>query len=302
MKPKKRCAIYTRKSHEEGLEQAFNSLDAQREAGVDYIRSQKHEGWEVIERQYDDGGFTGGNMKRPGLQALLDDIECGRVDIVLVYKVDRLSRSIHDFAVLMKQFEDSGVSFVSVTQQFNTTTSMGRLTLNMLLSFAQFEREVTGERIRDKLAATKKKGYWVGGTPPLGYRLEEKQLHINPEEAKLINKIFQDYLHIPSLIKLAESLNAKGYTTKYCKRASGKQYGGKPITPKYLYRIKNNKLYIGKIEHKDKVWAGLHEPIIALSLCQSVHTKIESRNNQALYRWENTHLLKGKLAHMKTSQ
>ncbi|MEM6553981.1 MAG: recombinase family protein [Planctomycetota bacterium] len=163
-----RCAIYTRKSNEEGLDQAFNSLDAQREAGVDYVKSQKHEGWQAIDRHYDDCGFSGGNMDRPGLKQLLDDIQRGRIDVVVVYKVDRLSRSLHDFSRMMQTFDEHGVSFVSVTQQFNTTTSMGRLTLNMLLSFAQFEREVTGERIRDKIAATKKKGLWVTGQPPLG--------------------------------------------------------------------------------------------------------------------------------------
>ena len=183
----KLCAIYTRKSNEEGLEQAFNSLDAQRQAGIDYVKSQQHEGWQVIDEHYDDGGFTGGNMDRPGLKRLLSDIKHGHsggVDVVVVYKVDRLSRSLHDFARMMQIFDEHEVSFVSVTQQFNTTTSMGRLTLNMLLSFAQFEREITGERIRDKLAATKKKGLWVGGQPPLGYRLEDSPPAHHPRRSR----------------------------------------------------------------------------------------------------------------------
>ncbi|MEM6852803.1 MAG: recombinase family protein, partial [Planctomycetota bacterium] len=209
-----RCAIYTRKSHEEGLDQAFNSLDAQREAGVDYIHSQKHEGWEVSATRYDDGGYTGGNIKRPALARLLSDIEqgtSGGIDVVVVYKVDRLSRSLSDFAGMMKLFEQHNVSFVSVTQQFNTTNSMGRLTLNMLLSFAQFEREVTGERIRDKIAATKKKGLWVGGRPPLGYRLEDRRLHIVPPEAELVQEIFRGYLDTDgSLLELADRLNRQG--------------------------------------------------------------------------------------------
>ena len=189
-----RCAVYTRKSSEEGLEQSFNSLDAQREACEAYILSQRHEGWHVVSTRYDDGGFSGGNMERPGLKRLLEDITAKKIDTVVVYKVDRLTRSLADFAKIVEQFDKQGVSFVSVTQQFNTTTSMGRLTLNVLLSFAQFEREVTGERIRDKIAASKRKGMWMGGVVPLGYDLEDRHLVVNPEEAKRVKEIFEAYL------------------------------------------------------------------------------------------------------------
>ncbi|MEM8739545.1 MAG: recombinase family protein [Planctomycetota bacterium] len=291
----KRCAIYTRKSHEEGLDQAFNSLDAQREAGVDYVKSQRHEGWEVIDKQYDDGGFTGGNMDRPGLKELLQDIERGAVDVVVVYKVDRLSRSLHDFAQIMQRFDEQEVSFVSVTQQFNTTTSMGRLTLNMLLSFAQFEREVTGERIRDKLAATKKKGLWVTGQPPLGYRTVEKELVAIPEEADLVRRVFEGYLEQPSLIELAARLNHSGGTTKRWLSSRDRWHGGKPMTPKYLYRVLTNPLYIGKITHKDKVWPGQHKPIIPRKLWDQVQQAIDKREKQTRHRWDHPHLLKGKL-------
>lgn len=291
----RRCAIYTRKSHEEGLDQAFNSLDAQREAGIDYIKSQKHEGWTAIDKQYDDGGFTGGNMERPGLKELLQDIERGAVDVVMVYKVDRLSRSLHDFAQIMKRFDEQEVSFVSVTQQFNTTTSMGRLTLNMLLSFAQFEREVTGERIRDKLAATKKKGLWVTGQPPLGYKTVEKELVAISEEAELVRKVFEGYLEQESLIELAEQLNKAGCTTKHWLSSRGRWHGGKPLTPKYLYRVITNPLYIGKITHKDKVWPGQHKPIILRKLWDQVQQAIGKRERQTRHRWDHPHLLKGKL-------
>ncbi len=294
----KLCAIYTRKSNEEGLEQAFNSLDAQRQAGIDYIKSQKHEGWQVIDKQYDDGGFTGGNMDRPALKQLLTDIEHGHsggVDVVVVYKVDRLSRSLHDFAHMMQIFDEYKVSFVSVTQQFNTTTSMGRLTLNMLLSFAQFEREVTGERIRDKLAATKKKGLWVGGQPPLGYRLEDRQLHIIPDEANLIWKIYEGYLHNPSLIELTEELNEQGHTTKRWQSRKGNDHGGRRLTPKYLHRILTNPLYIGRIVHKDTTWKGQHAPIITRKLWSQVQQTIDKQQRQTRHRWTHPHLLKGKL-------
>jgi len=291
----KHCAIYTRKSSEEGLDQAFNSLDAQREAGVDYIRSQKHEGWQIIDQPYDDGGYSGGTTQRPALKHLLEDIERGDVDVVVVYKVDRLSRSLHDFAQMMKLFDDQKVSFVSVTQQFNTTTSMGRLTLNMLLSFAQFEREVTGERIRDKLAATKKKGMWVGGPPPLGYRLEDSKLVIISKEAELIRTIFRGYLKRPSLIGLAEQLNQQGHTTKHWVSTKGLEHGGKPLNPKYLYRILTHPLYIGKITHKEKVWQGRHKPIIDKPLWDKVHSVIQKQHRQTRHRWDHPYLLKGKL-------
>src|SRR5664280_3453607 len=201
-----RCAIYTRKSSEEGLEQAFNSLDAQREACEAYIQSQKHEGWQMIATHYDDGGYSGGNMDRPALKQLMDDIQAGKVSVVVVYKVDRLTRSLADFAKLVELFDQHGVSFVSITQSFNTTSSMGRLTLNVLLSFAQFEREVIGERVRDKIAASKRKGIWVGGPVPLGYRSVGKKLEVVPEDAALVRRIFADYLQLGSIGELAAAL------------------------------------------------------------------------------------------------
>ncbi|MBL4699891.1 MAG: recombinase family protein, partial [Phycisphaeraceae bacterium] len=296
--PPRRCAIYTRKSHEEGLEQAFNSLDAQREAGLDYIRSQKHEGWQVIDTHYDDGAYSGANIKRPAIQQLIDDIKLGNIDVIVVYKVDRLSRSLHDFAQLMKLFDEHNVSFVSVTQQFNTTTSMGRLTLNMLLSFAQFEREVTSERIRDKLAATKKKGLWVTGQPPLGYKAVNKELQEFPEDAKLVNLIFQGYLEFPggqSLLGLADHLNAQGHTTKQWTSTRGITHGGKPLTPKYLYRVLTNPIYIGKITHKQHVWPGKHKPIIPRKLWDQVQQAIDTQHRQTRHKWKHPYLLKGKL-------
>ncbi|MEQ9455160.1 MAG: recombinase family protein [Phycisphaeraceae bacterium] len=249
----KRCAIYTRKSQEEGLDQAFNSLDAQRESAPDYLRSQRHEGFEAIKAHYDDGGFSGGNTDRPALKKLLDDIDRGRVDVVVVYKVDRLSRSLHDFAQIMQRFDEKGVSFVSVTQQFSTTTSMGRLTLNMLLSFAQFEREVTGERIRDKIAATKKKGMWAGGQPPLGYRVENNILQIVPPEAEIVRAIFSGYLMHRSLLKLAEQLDQQGLRTRNWTSSKGKAHGGRRFSTNALHRTLTNRTYLGKITHKGKV-------------------------------------------------
>ena len=221
-----RCAIYTRKSTEEGLEQNFNSLDAQREACAVFIQSQRHEGWTLLTSEYDDGGYSGGSMDRPGLQRLLADIEAGRVDVVVVYKVDRLTRSLADFAKLVEIFDRRGVSFVSITQQFNTTTSMGRLTLNMLLSFAQFEREVTGERIRDKIAASKRKGLWMGGPVPLGYAVENRKLIVNEAEADVVRHIMRRYLELGSVVELADELNRQGYRTKVQQRTSGPHRGG----------------------------------------------------------------------------
>lgn len=296
-----RCAIYTRKSHEEGLDQAFNSLDAQREAGIDYIRSQKHQGWQAIETNYDDGGYSGGSMDRPALKALLKDISHHRVDVVVVYKVDRLSRSLHDFAQIMQAFDEHEVSFVSVTQQFNTTTSMGRLTLNMLLSFAQFEREVTGERVRDKIAATKKKGLWVGGQPPLGYRhIGDCKIAVEPTEAKLVRTIFEAYTKDQSLLGLATKLNDAGHTTKRWQSASsGRRHGGRPLDAKYIYRVLTNPAYVGKIRHtrggETKLWPGQHKPIIEAKLWQRVQELIQRREAADRKRVSSTHLLKGKL-------
>ncbi len=298
-----RCAVYTRKSNEEGLDLAFNSLDAQLEAGLDYIKSQKHEGWEAVKSRYSDGGFSGGTMKRPGLKQLLDDIDKSRIDVVVVYKVDRLSRSLGDFAKMMEVFDEKQVSFVSVTQQFNTSTSMGRLTMNMLLSFAQFEREVSGERIRDKIAATKKKGYWVGGTPPLGYRLqkenENKGIYILPEEAELVRKMFEMYVELGSPLAVANSLSEQGYTTKRWISKNGRVHGGKCITTKYVHGVLTNALYIGKITHtrsgKTDVYDGLHQPIIDQECWENAQQIMKKQKKSELHRWTHPHLLKGKI-------
>ena len=239
-KKKIRCAIYTRKSTEEGLEQDFNSLDAQREACEAYIKSQMHEGWVLIKKEYNDGGYSGGTMNRPAFQELLTDIEEDKVDIVVVYKVDRLTRSLMDFSKIIDIFDKHGTSFVSITQQFNTTTSMGRLTLNILLSFAQFEREVTGERIRDKIAASKKKGMWMSGCPPLGYKKENKKLVVEEKEAQKVKLIFDKYLDLQSVPKLMEYLKTENIKT----RSDKEFFKGE------LYHMLSNKVYIGKIVHK----------------------------------------------------
>jgi site-specific DNA recombinase len=231
------CAVYTRKSSEEGMEQEFNSLHAQREAGAAFIRSQQHEGWRLLAANYDDGGYSGGNLERPALKRLMADIRAGQVQTVVVYKVDRLTRSLSDFARLIELFEARGVSFVSVTQQFNTTTSMGRLMLNVLLSFAQFEREVTGERIRDKIAASKRKGMWMGGTPPIGYELKDKKLLVNNLQAQVVRQIFGRYAALKSVAKLCRELKEQSYRTKPFTSAGGRSYGGKPFTRGHLYRI-----------------------------------------------------------------
>ena len=292
---KQRCAIYTRKSHEEGLEQEFNSLDAQREAGSAYILSQKHEGWSLIETKYDDGGYSGGSMERPALKQLMEDIALQKIDVVIVYKVDRLSRSLHDFARMMDVFDKHQVSFVSVTQQFNTTTSMGRLTLNILLSFAQFEREVTGERIRDKISASKQKGMWMGGCPPLGYKVEDRKLVIEKEEAKLVQKIFESYAASPSLLKLCEQLNNEGHTTKRWLSQTDQWHGGDPIRPKYLHRILTHPVYRGLIRHKKQTYSGQHEAIIDKPLWDKVQAIIEENQHTTRYQWKSLYLLKGKI-------
>ena len=258
----RRCAIYTRKSSEEGLEQNFNSLDAQREACAAFIASQKHEGWELIETQYDDGGYSGGTMERPALQQLLDDIGNGLVDVVVVYKADRLSRALSDFAKMVEIFDAQDVSFVSVTQQFNTTTSMGRLTLNVLLSFAQFEREVTGERIRDKFAASKKKGIWMGGNVPLGYDIVDRKLVVNEQEAEQVRQKFERYLALGCVRKLRQELTTQGYVSKRRTSARGNVTGGKPFSRGSLYALLQNPTYIGDIRHKDKRYPGEHEGIV----------------------------------------
>lgn len=257
-----RCAIYTRKSSEEGLDQSFNSLHAQREACEAYVLSQKHEGWQVLPAHYDDGGFSGGNMERPGLKKLLADIAAGKVDTVVVYKVDRLTRSLSDFARIVESFDGKGVSFVSVTQQFNTTSSMGRLTLNVLLSFAQFEREVTGERIRDKVAASKKKGMWMGGAVPLGYDIENRQLIINPQEADTVRHIFNRYLALRSVTTLQEELEKSKIRSKHRISSTGRVWGGKVLSRGTIYHLLSSPVYIGKTAHKGVLYVGQHKSII----------------------------------------
>ena len=259
---RKRCAIYTRKSTEEGLEQSFNSLDAQREACAAYILSQKHEGWAELSDRYDDGGFSGGSMERPGLQQLLEDVRAGRIDVIVVYKVDRLTRALSDFAKMVDVFDGAGVSFVSVTQAFNTTSSMGRLTLNVLLSFAQFEREVTAERIRDKVAASKRKGMWMGGAIPLGYDVEDKALVVSPTEATAIRTIFAEYLALGSVRQLRARLDALGIVSKQRTNRFGRVSGGTTFSRGALYNILRNPIYIGKVRHKEELHEGLHESII----------------------------------------
>ena len=253
---KMRCAIYTRKSSEEGLEQAFNSLDAQREACAAFVLSQKHEGWVVLPALYDDGGFSGGTMDRPALQRLLGDIRAGKVDVVVVYKIDRLTRSLFDFAKIVEAFDARGVSFVSITQQFNTTTSMGRLTLNVLLSFAQFEREVAGERIRDKIAASKKKGMWMGGLPSLGYDVQNRKLVVNEEEARTVVHIFRRYVELRSVRVLQAELDAAGIRSKRRILADGTPFGGQKLSRGALYLMLQNRIYRGEITHKGNAYPG----------------------------------------------
>jgi site-specific DNA recombinase len=262
--PLVRCAVYTRKSTEEGLEQEFNSLDAQRESAQAFICSQTHEGWTCLPDRYDDGGFTGGNMERPALQRLLADIAAGKIDCVVTYKVDRLSRSLLDFAKMMETFEQHGVSFVSITQQFNSATSMGRLVLNVLLSFAQFEREIIAERTRDKMAATRRKGKWSGGTPVLGYDLDPRgrRLHVNDEEAERVRAIFALYLKHESLLPVVQELERRGWVGKRWQTRKGRTRGGRPFTKTSLYRLLTNVIYAGKVRYKDEVHDGEQPALI----------------------------------------
>lgn len=264
-----RCAIYTRKSTEEGLDQDFNSLDAQREACAAYVLSQRHEGWSAVPEIYDDGGYSGGNMERPALKALLADVAAGKVDIIVVYKVDRLTRSLADFAKIVEVLDAKGASFVSVTQSFNTTTSMGRLTLNVLLSFAQFEREVTGERIRDKIAASKAKGMWMGGPVPLGYDLADRRLVINNAEAQTVRHIFARYLELRSGRMLAAELEGQGVRSKKRVDRHGRPYGNQPMSRGAIYAILQNRLYVGDVAHRGQVYAGQHEGIVDRTVFQS---------------------------------
>src|SRR6056297_669219 len=284
---KQRCAIYTRKSSEEGLEQEFNSLHAQREACEAFIASQRSEGWVPVRDRYDDGGLSGGTLDRPGLQRLLEDIEDGLVDVVVVYKIDRLSRSLADFAKLVEVFDRNGVTFVSVTQSFNTTTSMGRLTLNILLSFAQFEREVTAERIRDKVAASRKKGMWMGGVPPYGYRVDNRKLVVDDKAAEHVRWIFARFLEIGSGTELAREVAKRGIRTPR----------GNRIDKKYLYRMLNNRAYIGEAVHKGESYPGEHDGIIDRETWDRVHAILQEspRKRAARTRPETPPLLKGLL-------
>ena len=290
------CAIYTRKSSDEGLDQAFNSLDAQREAGEAYVKSQASEGWKLLPTRYDDGGFSGGSMERPGLQRLMADVDAGLIDVVVVYKIDRLTRSLADFARIVERFDARGVSFVSVTQSFNTTSSMGRLTLNVLLSFAQFEREVTGERIRDKIAASKAKGMWMGGVPPLGYDLPApgmRTLLVNEGEATTVRHIFTRYLALGSVHSLATELTREGITSKQRVTATGKIVGGQPFSRGALFHLLRNRLYLGLIPHSRRtshagsmstqqiaIYEGQHDAIVAPDLFNQVQVLLDQQTRR----------------------
>lgn len=294
-KPRKRCAVYCRVSSDERLDQEFNSIDAQKEAGQAFIASQRSEGWIAVADDYDDPGYSGGNTERPALKRLLADIETRRVDIVVVYKIDRLTRSLADFSKMVEVFERQEVSFVSVTQQFNTTTSMGRLTLNILLSFAQFEREVTSERIRDKIAAAKKKGMWMGGVPTLGYDVVNRQLVVNEAEAAVVRRIFEEMLTIGSSTQIAARLTAEGITTKAWTTQDGRVRKGVRIDKRYLHKVLRNRLYLGELSNRGNWYPGVHMPIIGRELWDKVHallatnwharaveTKIRSRSDVLL--------------------
>jgi site-specific DNA recombinase len=291
-----RCAIYTRVSTDQGLEQDFNSLDAQYDASQAYIRSQAHAGWTLVRSKYDDGGFSGGNTHRPALQRLLEDLRAGRVDIIVVYKVDRLTRSLADFAKLVELFDQHGVSFVSVTQQFNTTTSMGRLTLNVLLSFAQFEREVTSERIRDKIAASKRKGLWVGGMTPLGYDSKDRKCTFNEAEADRVRTIFRSYLKLGSLNQLMADLRNRGIVTKVRSLKTGQTVGGISFTRGPLAYLLRNRFYVGKVVFKGETLAGEQPAIVDQDLFNAVQAKLnEQINNHRVSRTESEALLLGRI-------
>jgi len=291
-----RCAVYTRVSTDQGLEQDFNSLDAQREASLAYIRSQAHARWTLIRAKYDDGGFSGGNTDRPALQRLLEDVRTGKVDVIVVYKVDRLTRSLADFAKLVELFDRHEVSFVSVTQQFNTTTSMGRLTLNVLLSFAQFEREVTSERIRDKISASKRKGLWVGGMVPLGYNTKDRRIWVNEAESERVQTIFRSYLRLGSLNLLMADLRRQGIVTKVRTLKTGKKVGGIPFTRGPLAHLLRNRFYIGQVVFKGEVLRGEQPAIVDRDLFDAVQARLsEQANNQRAIRIQSEALLIGRI-------
>jgi site-specific DNA recombinase len=291
----KRCAIYTRKSTEEGLEQDFNSLQAQREACEAYVKSQKQEGWKLVRTRFDDGGHSGGTLDRPALQTLLGAIDRNEIDVVVVYKVDRLTRSLADFAKIVERFDERGVSFVSVTQQFNTTSSMGRLTLNVLLSFAQFEREVTAERIRDKIAASKKKGMWMGGLPPLGYDVQDKKLVVNQQEATTVRTLYRLYLEHGTVRNLLREANTLGIVTKRRIGKDGRITGAKAFSRGNLYQLLTNPLYVGKIPHKGEIYPGQHRAIIDEDLPQAVQQLLSGNavTRQATTNTASSSLLAG---------
>jgi DNA invertase Pin-like site-specific DNA recombinase len=291
-----RCAIYTRVSTDAGLDQDFNSLDAQYEAAQAYIKSQAHAGWALVRTRYDDGGFSGGSTDCPALQKLLEDVKSHKVKIIVVYKVDRLTRSLADFAKLVELFDSYGVSFVSVTQQFNTTTSMGRLTLNVLLSFAQFEREVTSERIRDKIGASKRKGLWVGGVVPLGYYAKDRNISVVESEAKVVRHIFRRYLELGSLNPLLADLRSTGVTTKVRPLSTGRTVGGIPFTRGPLAHLLRNRFYIGEVHFKGETFPGEQPAILDRELFDAVQAKLEEqRTNQTVTRNSTESLLMGRI-------
>jgi DNA invertase Pin-like site-specific DNA recombinase len=286
-----RCAIYTRVSTEQGLEQDFNSLDAQYDASQAYIRSQAHAGWILLRAKYDDGGFSGGTTDRPALQRLLGDVRAGKIDVIVVYKVDRLTRSLADFAKLVELFDQYNVSFVSVTQQFNTTTSMGRLTLNVLLSFAQFEREVTAERIRDKISASKRKGLWVGGMAPLGYDTNDRKITVNEAEAERVRTIFRSYLKLGSLNLLMADLRQRGIVTKVRTLKTGETVGGIPFTRGSLAHLLRNRFYIGEVAFKGEVLKGEQPAIVDEALFEAVQAKLNDQVNNHKVKWTKSEAL-----------
>jgi site-specific DNA recombinase len=296
---RKRCAIYTRKSSEEGLDKEFNSLDAQREAGKNKILSQRHEGWELINEHYDDGGISGGTMERPALQRMIDDIKAGKIDIVLVYKIDRLSRSMLDFLGMIKFFDEYNVSFVSVTQDLNTNTAMGRLVLNVLQSFAQFEREIASERIKDKIALSKQRGMWMGGTIPLGYDAVDSKLHVIEDEANIVRFLFDSFIETSSPTETIKLSKLHGYKSKARRTSTGKHYPAKNFTTSSLYQILRNQIYVGKIEHKEKgeVYDGQHDAIISDEIFSQAQSILQSNPKYRIRKSnkDNPYLLKGLL-------
>lgn len=295
----KRCAVYCRVSSDERLDQSFNSIDAQKESGRAFIASHRAEGWIPVANEYDDPGYSGGNTDRPAFKRLMHDVEAGQVDIIVVYKIDRLTRSLSDFAKMIEVFDRRGVSFSSVTQQINSATSMGRLMLNVLLSFAQFEREVTSERIRDKFAASKRKGLWMGGTPPLGYDVVQRRLVVNESEAKVVRRIFQEMLTIGSPTKIAAALGAEGVTTKAWTTKTGRHRAGGPMDKKYMHALLRNRIYLGEISYKGSWHAAEHLPIIERSLWDRVHevlsTNSHARSVRTKMRARSDSLLRGLL-------